>query len=155
MLKIVEDNLTGAEIQQFLSDHLDDMHSISPPDSVHALDLNGLRAPEVTFWTAWAEGRLLGCGALKLMDDHSAEIKSMRTAPAHRGKGVARLILEHIIDQAITRGVTRLFLETGSQPEFQPARSLYSRYGFEFRGPFGVYTEDPNSVFMTRALPSG
>lgn len=151
-MKIRQDDLTGAEIARFLQQHLDNMHAITPPESVHALDLDRLRAPGITFWTAWAGGELLGCGALKELDSRSGEVKSMRTVPEHRGKGVGSKILEHIIAVAKEREYRRLLLETGAMPEFEPARSLYRRYGFESRGPFADYREDPNSVFMEKRL---
>jgi putative acetyltransferase len=150
--EIREDDLTGAEIARFLQEHLDDMHEITPAESVHALDLAGLRAPGVTFWSAWAGGELLGCGALKELDPRSGEVKSMRIAPAHRGKGIGSRILEHLIAVARQRGYARLLLETGAMPEFAPARALYRRYGFEYRGPFADYREDPNSVYMEKRL---
>lgn len=151
-MQIREDDLTSQTIIDFLQEHLDDMREITPPESVHALDLDGLRSPEVTFWSAWDGDELLGCGALKELDSRSGEIKSMRTAKVHRGKGVASKILEHIIKVAKQRAYDCLNLETGSMPEFAPARSLYSRYGFEYRSPFADYTDDPNSVFMTKTL---
>jgi putative acetyltransferase len=151
-VQIREDDLTGARIRQFLQEHLEEMHSITPPGSVHALDLDGLRQPDITFWSAWEADELVGCGALKLLDSRAGEIKSMRIAPAWRGKGLGSLILEHILGEARRKNLRRLFLETGSFPEFEPARTLYGRHGFEFRGPFADYEDDPNSVFMTRLL---
>lgn len=151
-MRISEDNLEGKEIAELLAAHLRSMHSISPPESVHALDLEKLKSPDITFWSCWESTDLLGCGALKAIDSTSAEIKSMRTAEEHRRKGVAAKILEHIIDTSKERGYERLYLETGSQPEFEPARKLYQRFGFEFCGPFEGYVEDPNSVFMTREV---
>jgi putative acetyltransferase len=151
-MQIREDDLTDPRIRRFLTDHLDEMHSITPPGSVHALDLEGLRQPDIIFWSAWEAAELVGCGALKLLGSGNGEIKSMRIAPARRGKGMGSLILEHILDQARQRNLQRLFLETGAMPEFEPARALYRRYGFEFRGPFADYPDDPNSVFMTRSL---
>jgi putative acetyltransferase len=151
-LQIRIDDLTGNAIATFLQDHLDHMHEISPPESVHALDLGALRSPDITFWTAWDGDELLGCGALKELDSQTGEVKSMRTAQAHRRKGIASKMLEHIIQEAERRGYECLNLETGSMPEFAAARSLYSRYGFEYRGPFAEYVEDPNSVFMTKKL---
>lgn len=151
-MEIREDDLRGAEIARLLQQHLDNMLAITPPESVHALDLDRLRAPGITFWTAWAEGELLGCGALRELDPRSGEVKSMRTATGHRGKGVGSRILEHIIAVARGREYQRLLLETGAMPEFEPARALYRRYGFEPRGPFGDYHEDPNSVFMEKRL---
>ncbi|HEY9664927.1 MAG TPA: GNAT family N-acetyltransferase [Allocoleopsis sp.] len=151
-LEIREDDLTGAAIADLLREHLENMYEITPPESVHALDLDALRSPDITFWTAWHGDELLGCGALKELDSTSGEIKSMRTATAHRRKGVASKILEHIIREAERRAYSYLHLETGAFPEFAPARALYVRYGFEFRGPFADYTDDPNSVFMTKRL---
>ncbi len=151
-LQIREDDLTGKEIAHFLREHLEDMHEITPPESVHALDLEALRSPDITFWSAWEGDELLGCGALKELDSRSGEVKSMRTAKAHRGRGVAAKILEHIMKEAKRRAYDCLNLETGAMPEFDPARALYIRYGFEYRGPFAEYTDDPTSVFMTKKL---
>ena len=128
------------------------MHEISPPESVHALDLERLRAPDITFWSAWEGDELLGCGALRELDVNSGEVKSMRTVEAHRGKGVGSKILEQIIEEAGRRGYEVLLLETGSEHAFAPAQRLYERYGFVYRGPFAEYIEDPNSVFMTKDL---
>ncbi|TBR61995.1 GNAT family N-acetyltransferase [Westiellopsis prolifica IICB1] len=151
-LQIREDDLTGKKIADLLREHLENMYEISPPESVHALDLDALRSPDITFWSAWEGYELLGCGALKELDSRSGEIKSMRTAKAHRRKGVASKILEHIIKEAERRGYDCLNLETGAFSEFAPARALYIRYGFEYRGPFANYIDDPNSVFMTKKL---
>lgn len=151
-LEIREDDLTGKEIASLLQEHLENMYEITPPESVHALDLEALRSPDITFWTAWEESELLGCGALKELDSRSGEVKSMRTAKAHRRKGVASKILEHIIKEAERRAYDCLNLETGAFPEFAPARALYLRYGFEYRGPFADYIDDPNSVFMAKKL---
>jgi putative acetyltransferase len=146
------DDLRGSEIRALLVEHLESMKLHSPPGSIHALDLDGLRRPEVTFWTAWEGGELLGCGALKQLDAGHAEIKSMRTARAHLRKGVARAMLEHILAEAGRRGCARISLETGSAPAFEPARRLYASFGFEPCAPFPPYAEDPYSVFMTRTL---
>ncbi len=151
-LQIREDDLTGKNIADLLREHLENMHEITPPESVHALDIEALRSPDITFWTAWDGEELLGCGALKELDSRSGEIKSMRTVKAHRRRGVASKILEQIIKEAQRRGYDCLNLETGVIPEFASARALYTRYGFEYRGPFGEYIDDPNSVFMTKKL---
>lgn len=148
------DDLRGPEIAALLRAHLENSRQWSPPQSIHALDLEGLRAPEITFWTAWESASLLGCGALKELDPHHGEVKSMHTAAEHRGRGVAAALLLRIIAEARSRSYRRLSLETGAMPAFAPARRLYSRHGFAFCAPFGAYAPDPNSVFMTRALSS-
>lgn len=124
----------------------------SPPESVHALPIDGLRKPGITFWTVWEDDELLGCGALKELDSRHGEIKSMRTVERHLRKGVAQTLLRYIIGEARRRGYRRLSLETGSMQVFEPARRLYAHRGFTFCGPFADYVEDPNSVFMTREL---
>lgn len=146
------DDLTSPVIHALLEEHLQDMRRISPPESVHALDLGALRRPEISFWTAWSGSDLLGCGALKALDATHGEIKSMRTPAAHRRTGAGRAMLAYIIEEARRRGMRRLSLETGSQPDFEPARRLYASFGFATCGPFADYVEDPYSVFMTRAL---
>lgn len=151
-LLIRRDDLRGEPVIALLREHLDEMYRVSPPESVHALDLEGLRQPDVRFWTAWLDAELAGCGALKQLSPEHAEIKSMRTARAHQRKGVGKRILEHLLDEARRAGYRRLFLETGSMAHFEPARRLYAAFGFEFCGPFATYVDDPNSVFMTRLL---
>lgn len=148
----IEDPAT-TDITALLEQHLDEMRSISPPESKHALDIEALRATDITFWSVRDNDHaLMGCGALKLLDKTHAEIKSMRTDPAHRRMGVAGALLAHIIDYAQSAQIARLSLETGAQDHFAPARALYERFGFVPCGPFGGYREDPNSVFMTRVL---
>jgi putative acetyltransferase len=146
------DDLRGPQIAAFLEEHLEDMRAISPPESKHALDLDGLRKPEITFWTVWDGDRLLGCGALKELDASHGEIKSMRTAAAYRGRRVASAMVSNIVEEAVIRGYRRLSLETGSAEFFAPARALYEKFGFVVTGPFGDYRPDPNSYFMTKAL---
>ena len=147
------DDLSRAEIHALLSEHLQSMHALSPPESVHALDLERLRVPEITFWSAWEHGQLLGCGALKELDSSHGEVKSMRTPSARRRSGAGRAILMHIIEVAQARGYQRLSLETGAVEAFKPAQTLYESAGFVRCGPFGDYTEDPFSLFMTLRLP--
>lgn len=128
------------------------MALLSPPESVHALDLEKLRQPDITFWCAWQDKTLLGCGALKELDTIHGEIKSMRTATVHLRKGIAAALLEHIIEEARRRKYSRLSLETGTAKAFKPAHNLYTRLGFQSCGPFGSYSEDPHSIFMTKVL---
>jgi putative acetyltransferase len=151
-MEIRRDDLTGPQIRALLDEHLQSMHSLSPPESVHALDMDGLRQPEITFWTVWSAAGLLGCGALKQIDARHGEIKSMRTVAAHRRNGVGRAILAHTLAEARRRNYARLSLETGAQDAFEPARRLYESFGFRLCGPFEGYVEDPNSVFMTLEL---
>lgn len=146
------DDLEGAPVVALLREHLNNMAELSPPESVHALGIDALKAPDITFWTAWHGNQLLGCGALKALTSDHGEIKSMRTAREHLRKGVASGLLQHIIDEALRRGYRRLSLETGSMAGFAPARALYARHGFIDCGPFSTYRPDPHSHFMTRTL---
>jgi putative acetyltransferase len=151
-LEIRVDTLETGEVIALLEEHLTEMHGISPPGSVHALDRAALRKPEITFWSAWFGRELAGCGALKELTREHGEIKSMRTSKQHRRKGVGSRILQHIVAEATRRGYRRLSLETDSMAEFEAARRLYASHGFEPCGPFEGYVDDPNSAFMTRLL---
>lgn len=152
MKRIEIGNLDHPAVQALLREHLQNMYEITPPESVHALDLEKLRAPGITFWTVWEDDFLLGCGALKELDPQHGEVKSMRTPSAHRRQGAGRAILAHIMAVARERGYERLSLETGSSEDFNPARRLYESFGFASCGPFGDYRDDPNSAFMTLRL---
>jgi len=152
MLHIRQDDLTSPEIIALLHEHLRCMAEVSPPESRHALNLDGLRQPGITLWTIWHGSELAGCGALKELDGTHGELKSMRTAYAYQRQGIAARLLQHLIDEAKRRGYRRLSLETGAMDYFAPARKLYASFGFELCGPFGSYREDPNSIFMTRSL---
>ena len=158
-MHISEGGLDDPRVIELLHTHLRRARAETAPGSAHALDLSGLRAPDVTFWSAWegggagAEGEtLVGVGALKRLSADHGEVKSMYAAEAARGRGVGSAILRHIITEARARGMTHLSLETGSWPYFIPARALYARHGFVDCLPFGDYQADPNSVFMTLAL---
>jgi len=146
------DDLQGSAIQALLQEHMDDMHSSSPPESVHALDIDALRHPSITFWTAWDGDDLMGCGALKQHSAEHAELKSMRTARAHLRKGVARAMLRHILAAAQARGFQRISLETGTPAPFVAAQKLYASEGFVECGPFASYVLDPYSLYMTKVL---
>lgn len=151
-LRIVEGGLDDARVTALLQHHLTRARAETAPGSAHALDLSGLRAAEVTFWSAWDSDELVGVGALKRLSADHGEIKSMHTAEIARGRGVGSALVRHILAHARGQGMRRLSLETGSWPYFLPARALYARHGFVECGPFGDYREDPNSVFMTVLL---
>ena len=154
-MKIEIDDLTQPAILALLNEHLANMHELSPPESVHALDVSKLQSPDITFWTVWDESAapvLLGCGALKELTPDHGEVKSMRTPAVMRRTGAGRAVLKYIVEVAKKRGYKRLSLETGSGDAFYPAQQLYESFGFEYCGPFGNYSEDPYSVFMTKEL---
>ncbi|WP_189458669.1 GNAT family N-acetyltransferase [Jeongeupia chitinilytica] len=152
-MRIERDDLTHPLVHALLREHLSGMQANSPEGCVQALDLSGLKTPAVTFWTAWDGDALLGCGALKALDDENGEIKSMRTAQLHLRRGVAQAILGTVLAEAARRGYARVSLETGSSPAFGAAQALYARNGFVRCGPFGDYVPNDFSVFMTRVLP--
>lgn len=150
--RIVEDDLTGSEIRALLHLHMEHMLASSPEGSTHFLDIDGLRQPDVTFWSIWDGVELAGCGALREIDAGHGELKSMRTSPEHLGRRVGRTLLTHIVDQARHRGYGRISLETGSSAAFDAAQHLYASFGFEACGPFADYVEDPFSRFFTMEL---
>lgn len=146
------DDLRGSEIAKLLQAHLDHMYSVSPSCSVHALDIEALRHPDITFWSAWEGADLCGCGALKRLSATQVELKSMRTAAPYLRQGVASQLLNHLVVEAKNKGYRTLYLETGSQPAFIPARTMYANRGFKICEPFQGYTYDANSVFMSLDL---
>jgi putative acetyltransferase len=152
--QVRKDDLSSAEVQALIAEHLAGMHSHSPPGHVHALAIEGLRALDVTFWSAWIDGQLCGCGALKDLGPGVGEVKSMRTRQAFLRQGVAQSVLDEIVRTAHARGYTHLYLETGTGPAFAAAHSLYRRNGFVECGPFGDYSDTAFSMYMVKALPS-
>jgi putative acetyltransferase len=151
-MRIELDDVSRPDVVALVEYHLRSMHEISPPDSVFALDLSGLKHPSVTFWTAWDGDELLGMGGLKQLDAEHGEIKSMRTAPGALRRGVGRAMLDHILREARAQGYRRLSLETGSNAPFAPAWAMYERAGFEPCGPFGGYEDTAFSRYFTRSL---
>lgn len=151
-IEVRPDDLSSAEVQRLIAEHVYDMHSNSPPGRAHALALESLRAADVTLWTAWASGVLCGCGAVKELDASTAEVKSMRTRTAFLRRGVAQAILDEIERTARRRGYSRLVLETGTGPAFEPAHAFYRRNGFAWTGPFGGYVATDFNVFMAKVL---
>jgi putative acetyltransferase len=155
MIRIDRDDPGRGDVRRLLNEHLADMLAASPAESVHALDSAALAGPAIMFWTAREDSAVLGCGALRELERGRGEIKAMRTAAHARGRGIATLLLAQILAEARMCGYDRLYLETGSQDFFAPARRLYRRHGFSICPPFADYGEDPNSVYMTLALDPG
>jgi putative acetyltransferase len=151
-VRIEIDDLSRPEVLALLEEHLRNMHELTPPEFVFAFDAAKLRAPDVTFWTAWNDATLVGCAALKELSPTQGEVKSMRTPARLRRQGAGRALLDHILQVARARGYHELFLETGCQPAFAPAHALYRSAGFRDCGPFGSYQENGNSVFMVLQL---
>jgi putative acetyltransferase len=152
MWEIRDDDLTAAQTRALVAEHLAEMHGQSPPESVHAIGITALRAPEIRFVTAWRDGELGGMGAYRRMSERDAELKSMRTTAAARGQGLGRLLLEHLVRNAREEGIITLWLETGAGEPFAAARGLYASAGFEICEPFGDYLADEESVFFRRDI---
>ncbi|WP_394206058.1 GNAT family N-acetyltransferase [Shewanella waksmanii] len=151
-MEIRIDDLSGDEVIKLLEEHLADMYATSPPESAHALDVDALKAPDITFFSGWVNGELQGCLAIKRLTPRHIELKSMRTSSSSRKSGVATKLLAHALNAAIDNGYQKVSLETGTQDFFQPARSLYEKFGFTYCEPFADYEVDPHSYFMTREL---
>ncbi|MBD3942821.1 GNAT family N-acetyltransferase [Microbacterium sp. NEAU-LLC] len=151
-IEIRPDDLTGDDTRRLVAFHLAALVGTAPPESIHALDVDALRRPGITLWSAWIDDRVAGIAALRALDAQRGEIKSMRVDDAFRGAGVGRALLDHLITVAQGRGMTSLWLETGTTDDFAAAHRLYARAGFTDCGPFGGYRLDPHSRFMTRAL---
>jgi putative acetyltransferase len=150
--EIATDDPRARDVRELLERHLAFAHTHSPPEDAWALDVEGLLDPAITFFSFRRDGVLLGVGALKQLDDHHAELKSMHTAEAARGRGIGRAMVDHLLGVARGRGCQRVSIETGSQAAFAPAQSLYARAGFSACGPFGDYGPSPNSTFMSLPL---
>lgn len=147
-----QDDLSTPEVQALVAEHLSGMHENSPPGHVHALAIESLRAPSVTFWAAWLDGALCGRGALKELDALTGEVKAMRTRVPYLRCGVGQAVLQEIVRTALQRGYSRLLLETGTGDAFGAAHALYRRNGFEWSGPFGEYSATGFNVFMAKGL---
>ncbi|MEZ8823735.1 GNAT family N-acetyltransferase [Vibrio amylolyticus] len=151
-MDIKVDSLEDGGVIELLKEHLADMYATSPAESVHALDVNALKAPEITFFSGWRGETLMGCVAIKALNEHHVELKSMRTSAHARKSGVASQLLKHALDNASGQGFTRMSLETGTEEYFRPARNLYEKFGFQSCAPFSDYQLDPHSQFMTIEL---
>jgi putative acetyltransferase len=151
-MQTIEGDLDDPRVIELLETHLSSARAQTAPGSAHALDLSGLKSPDISVWAIWEGATLVGIGALKRLSDRHGEVKSMHTARAMRGKGAGSAMLRHIIATAKSLGMSRLRLETGSWEYFDPARSLYRKHGFVECPPFADYVLDPNSVFMSLDL---
>lgn len=151
-MEIRIDDLKGPEVAQLLQEHHQDMLDHTPAESVHSLDISGLQAPDVTFWSAWIDGDLAGCGAIKVIEAGHAELKSMRTSSTHLRQGVAQRLLTYILAAVKAQGITTISLETGTPDSFIPAQKLYRDFGFKECAPFANYSEDPYSLYMTKKI---
>ena len=147
------DDLSSQQVQEIIAEHLAGMYGNSPTGHVNALAIEGLRSPAITFWSAWREGDLCGCGALKELDAATGEVKSMRTRAAYLGQGVGQAVLDQILSAATARNYTRVYLETGTGDAFSAAHALYLKNGFTWCGAFGGYTATDFNVFMVKSLP--
>jgi putative acetyltransferase len=151
-LSIEPADFSDPGLAAFLNGHLDELAPTAPAESRHALTLSRLQGSDVRLWVAHNAREILGTAALATLEPGHEELKSMRTSPHRRGQGVATRMLEHLLHDARARGVSQIYLETGSMSFFVPARALYAKAGFVDCAPFGDYREDPNSVFMVKHL---
>ena len=151
-ITITKENPVGADLTLLFERHTADMHADTPPESIHMMDSSQLAIPQVHFFVARELGVPVAMGAFKTLSDHEGEIKSMHVLAEARGRGLSKTMLTHVETQARALGLTRLSLETGVQPMFVAARALYAKSGYALCGPFEGYTEDPNSLFMTKEL---
>ena len=147
-MKSIENNFDNDQVNELLIKHFTELRSVSPDDSCHVLDIRGLKDSSIIFWSFWDEDNLVGCGALKFIDNHHGEFKSIRVADTFRGKGVGEKVISHLIDQAKKIGIKKLSIETGAGEFFAPARKLFEKFGFKACKPFANYKEDPNSCYF-------
>ena len=152
MLKSIEDNFNNPEVHKLLIKHFIELRAASPEGSAHVLDINGLKHSSIKFWSLWKNKTLAGCGALKFLNNHHGEFKSIRVHNDFRGKDNGIKIIEHLIDEAKKLGIKRLSIETGAGKFFEPARKLFKKCNFEPCKPFAHYKEDVNSIYLTKLI---
>ena len=152
MLKSIEGNFDHPEVNELLKKHFIELRSASPEGSTHVLDISGLKVPSIKFWSLWEEDKLMGCGALKFLDENHGEFKSIRIHDSFRRKGYGTKIINHLINEAKKLNIKRLSIETGSGDFFAPARKLFNNCGFKPCPPFAHYKEDINSLYLTKLL---
>ena len=151
-MKSIEGNFEHLKVNDLLVKHFKELKSVSPEGSAHVLDISGLKDPSIKFWSIWEENTLIGCGALKFLDENHGEFKSIRVVDDYRKKGYGFKIINHLIEEAKKLNVKKLSLETGSGDFFLPARKLFQKVGFEKCSPFAHYKEDTNSCYMSLDL---
>ena len=147
-MKVIENNFDNAEVNHLLTKHFIELRSVSPDDSCHVLDIKGLKDSSIKFWSFWDNNQLIGCAALKFLNDEHGEFKSIRVEDNSRGKGVGKKIISHLIEVAKNEGIKRLSIETGAGDFFKSARKLFKKFGFKTCRPFADYKEDPNSCYF-------
>ena len=147
-MKVIENNFDNAEVNHLLTKHFIELRTVSPDDSCHVLDIKGLKDSGIKFWSFWDNNQLIGCAALKFLDDEHGEFKSIRVEDNSRGKGVGKKIISHLIEVAKNEGIKRLSIETGAGDFFKSARKLFKKFGFKTCRPFADYKEDPNSCYF-------
>lgn len=147
-MKVIENNFDNAEVNHLLTKHFIELRSVSPDDSCHVLDIKGLKDSSIKFWSFWDNNQLIGCAALKFLDDEHGEFKSIRVEDNSRGKGVGKKIISHLIEVAKNEGIKKLSIETGAGDFFKSARKLFKKFGFKTCRPFADYKEDPNSCYF-------
>ena len=147
-MKVIENNFDNAEVNHLLTKHFIELRSVSPDDSCHVLDIKGLKDSSIKFWSFWDNNQLIGCAALKFLNDEHGEFKSIRVEDNSRGKGVGKKIISHLIEVAKNEGIKKLSIETGAGDFFKSARKLFKKFGFKTCRPFADYKEDPNSCYF-------
>ena len=152
MLKSIEGNFDNPEVNELLTKHFVELRTASPEGSAHVLDIPGLKVPSIKFWSLWENDRLLGCGAIKLLDSDHGEFKSLRIHNDFRGQGNGEKLIEHLIHEAIKLNINRISLETGAGNFFIPARKLFDKCGFKPCDPFAHYKNDINSIYLTKKI---
>ena len=153
-MKSIEGNFDNIEVDKLLRKHFIELRSVSPAGSTHVLDIDGLKDSSIKFWSLWENEKLMGCGALKFLNQNHGEFKSIRVANQYRGKGYGQKIIAHLIKEAKELKIKKISIETGSGEFFKPARSLFKNFGFKKCEPFGHYKTDPNSCYMTLEISS-
>ena len=152
MIKSIGGNFDNLEVNELLTNHFIELRAASPEGSAHVLDIPGLKVSSIKFWSFWENEKLLGCGALKFLNNHHGEFKSIRVHNDFRGKDNGIKIIEHLIDEAKKLGIKRLSIETGAGKFFEPARKLFKKCNFEPCKPFAHYKEDVNSIYLTKLI---